>query len=201
MVNAFDDGLPRIENCSTFNQSILEEISPGCSLEGLMLMLKLQYFGHLMRRADSFEETLMLGKIEGRRRKGRQRIRWLNDIPDTMNMGLGDSGSWWCTRRPGMLQFMGLQRVRQDWVTELIWTALVSFTWVCLFLISWEADETGSATKLWHCGLRTSHILQREMTPWLGCRGSLPRLPAVPSWMSTVCLLPNLMCFPPVSSP
>ena len=94
MVNAFDDGLPRIENCSTFNQSILEEISPGCSLEGLMLMLKLQYFGYLMRRADSFEETLMLGKIEGRRRKGRQRIRWLNDIPDTMNMGLGDSGSW-----------------------------------------------------------------------------------------------------------
>ena len=88
MVNAFDDGLPRIENCSTFNQSILEEISPGCSLEGLMLMLKLQYFGHLMRRADSFEETLMLGKIEGRRRKGRQRIRWLDGITESMDTSL-----------------------------------------------------------------------------------------------------------------
>ena len=70
------------------NQSILKEISSGCSLEGLMLKLKLQNFGHLMRRADSFEKTLMLGKIEGRRRKGRQRMRWLNAITDTMDMGL-----------------------------------------------------------------------------------------------------------------
>ena len=65
------------------------EISPGCSLEGLMLKLKLQYFGHLMQRADSFEKTLMLGKIEGRRRTGQQRIRWLNGITDSMDMGLG----------------------------------------------------------------------------------------------------------------
>ena len=71
------------------NQSILKEISPGCSLEGLMLKLKLQYFGHLMQRGDSFEKTLMLGKIEGRRRRGRQRIRWLDGITDTMDMGLG----------------------------------------------------------------------------------------------------------------
>ena len=71
------------------NQSILKEISPWCSLEGLMLTLKLQYFGHLMRRADSFEKTLMLGKIEGRRRKGRQRMRWLDGITDSMDMGLG----------------------------------------------------------------------------------------------------------------
>ena len=74
------------------NQSILKEISTGCSLEGLMLKLKLQYFGHLMRRADSFEKTLMLGKIEGRRRRGRQRMRWLDGIMDSMDMGLG--GLW-----------------------------------------------------------------------------------------------------------
>ena len=72
------------------NQSILKEISPGCSLEGLMLKLKLQYFGHLMQRADSFENTLMLGKIEGRRRRGRQRMRWLDGISDLMDMGLGE---------------------------------------------------------------------------------------------------------------
>ena len=71
------------------NQSILKEISPGCSLEGLMLKLKLQYFGHLMQRADSFEKTLMLGKIEGKRRRGRQRMRWLDGITDSMDMGLG----------------------------------------------------------------------------------------------------------------
>ena len=70
------------------NQSILKEISPGCSLVGLMLKLKLQYFGHLMRRTDSFEKTLMLGKIEGGRRKGRQRMRWLDGITDSMDMSL-----------------------------------------------------------------------------------------------------------------
>ena len=74
------------------NQSILKEISPECSLEGLMLKLKLQYFGHLMQRADSFKKTLMLGKIEGRRRRGQQRMRWLDGITDTMDMGLG--GLW-----------------------------------------------------------------------------------------------------------
>ena len=71
------------------NQSILKEISPGCSLEGLMLKLKLQYFGHLMQRADSFERTLILGKIEGRRRGGWKRIRWLDGITDSVDMGLG----------------------------------------------------------------------------------------------------------------
>ena len=70
------------------NQSILKEISPGCSLKGLMLKLKLQYFGHLMRRVDSFEKTLMLGKIEGRRRRGQQRMRWLDGITDSMDMNL-----------------------------------------------------------------------------------------------------------------
>ena len=71
------------------NQSILKEIGPGCSLEGLILKLKLQYFGHLMRRADLFEKTLMMGKIEGRMRRGRQRMRWLDGITDSMDMGLG----------------------------------------------------------------------------------------------------------------
>ena len=71
------------------NQSILKEISPGCSLEGLMLKLKLQYLGHLMRRADSLEKTLMLGKIEGKRRKGRQRMRWLDGITNSMDMSSG----------------------------------------------------------------------------------------------------------------
>ena len=79
-----------------------------------MLKLKLQFFGHLMQRADSLEKTLMLGKIEGRRRRGRQRMRWLDGITDSMDMGLGGSGSWRWTGRPGMLRFMGSQRVGHD---------------------------------------------------------------------------------------
>ena len=77
-------------DCKESNQSILKEISPECSLEGLMLKLKLQYFGHLMRRVDSVEKILMLGKIEARRRRRQQRMRWLNGIIDSMDMGLGE---------------------------------------------------------------------------------------------------------------
>ena len=104
------------------NQSILKEISPGCSLEGLMLKLKLQYFSHLMWRADSFEKTLMLGKIEGRRRRGRQRMRRLDGINDSMDMVLGGLRELWWTGRPGVLWFMGSQRVGHDWANELNWT-------------------------------------------------------------------------------
>ena len=103
------------------NQSILKEINPGCSLEGLMLKLKLQYFGHLMGRDDSFGKTLMLGGIEGRKRRGRQRMRWLVASP-TQWTWVWVNGSWLWTARPGVLQFMGLQKVWQDWVTELNWT-------------------------------------------------------------------------------
>ena len=94
------------------NQSILKEISPGCSLEGMMLKLKLQYFGHLMWRADSFEKTLMLGKIEGGRRRRWQRTIWLDGITDRCTWVWVSSGSWRWTGKPGLLQSMGLQRVR-----------------------------------------------------------------------------------------
>ena len=101
------------------NQSILKEISPGISLEGMMLKLKLQYFGHLMRRVDSLEKTLMLGGIGGRRREVRQRMRWLDGITDSMTWVWVNSRNRWWTGRPGELRFMGSQRVGHDWVTEL----------------------------------------------------------------------------------
>ena len=110
------------------NQSILKEISPGISLEGMMLKLKLQDFGHLMRRVDSLEKTLMLGGIGGRRRRDDRgwdgwmasRTRW--------TWVWVNSGSWWWSGRPGMLRFMGSQRVRHDWATELNWN-VIHYLW------------------------------------------------------------------------
>ena len=104
------------------NQSILKEISPGCSLEGLMLNLKLQSFDHMMWRTDSFEKTLMLGKIEGGRRRGQQRMRWLDNILALWTWVWVSPGSWWWTGKPGVLWSMGLQTVGHNWVTELNWT-------------------------------------------------------------------------------
>ena len=109
------------------NQSILKEISPGCSLEGLMLKLKLQYFGHLIWRANSFEKTLILGKIEGRRRRGRQRMRWLDGITNQWTWVWLNSERWWWTGMPGVPWSMGSQRIRYDWATELNW--LIDSSW------------------------------------------------------------------------
>ena len=103
------------------NQSILKEISHEYSLEGLMLKLKLQYFGHLMQRTDSLKKTLILGKIEGRRRRGWQRMRWLDGITDSMDVSLSKLWELVITGKAGVLQSVGSQRIRQDWVTDLNW--------------------------------------------------------------------------------
>ena len=130
------------------NQSILKEINPEYSLEGLRLKLKLQCFGHLMGRADSFEKTLMLGKIEGGRRRGLQRWDGWRASSIWWTWVWASSESWWWTGRPGMLQFLGLQRVGHDWATQLNWTYQVKFLQlffsqlvICLFTF-WKRSFT-----------------------------------------------------------
>ena len=127
------------------NQSILKEISPRCSLEGLMLKMKLQYFGHLMQRTDSLGNTLMLGKIEGRRRSEQQRMRWLMASPTRWTRVWVNSRSWWWTGGPDMVQSLGSQRVGHDWVTELNWMKISLYNvWsnmllTCIFInIIWS---------------------------------------------------------------
>ena len=99
-------------------ESILKEINPEYSLKGLMLKLQFQYFGHLICRTNSWEKTLMLGKIEGRRRRGRQRMRWLDGIIDSMDMSLSWFCEWWRTVKPGILQSIGWKRLGHAWVSE-----------------------------------------------------------------------------------
>ena len=118
------------------NQSALKEINPEYSLEGLML--KLSYFGYLTQRADSLEKTLMPGKMEGRRKRERQRLRCLDGITDWMHMSLSKVQELVWTGKPGMLQSMGLQRAGHDWATKMNWTELIRlqknfYTWTFLF--------------------------------------------------------------------
>ena len=112
------------------DQSILKDISPGCSLEGLMLKLKLQYFGHLMRRADSLEKTLMLGKIGGRRRRGQQRMRWLDRSTNSMDMSSSGLQELVMDRDAWRAAIHGVAKIGHDWAPELNWTEYSSCCYV-----------------------------------------------------------------------
>ena len=156
------------------NHSILKEISPGCSMEGLMLKLKLQYFGHLMRRADSFEKTLVLGKIEGKRRRGRQRMRWLDGITNSMDMGL--SGLWvlvidreaWCAAVHGVARSQtGLSdrtELKQANYEKVV-RGSVQFPWFCLSEAKIWSDRWIGVIAQFYLASKGKYILRCEGRP------------------------------------
>ena len=167
------------------NQSILTEINPEYSLEGLMLKLKLQYFGHLMQRSDSLEKTLMLGKIEGRRKRGWQRMRWLDSITNSW----ANFRSWWWTGKPGMLQCMGSQRVRHGWSTEQVWSG-------CFRSCSVFLQRLSNSMKTPHLWVKSNLLRCGGSVHCSRWNGQLPvEIYAVPSWThprSWIVSLPNV---------
>ena len=127
------------------NQSILREINPECSLKGLMLKLKLQYFGHLMWKADSLEKTLMMRKIEGRRKRGWQRMRWLDGITDAMNMSLSRLQELVMNREAWYAAVNGVAKSGHDWVTELNWTD--GWKWAYFFLCQIKSGKLSESSQ------------------------------------------------------